>query len=93
MIIPLLGHDAADESLLGSANHANRIACPLNAVMDPQSQRVLDRAIDADWLRFVDVCPMPSDKGAVLVRVFMVTKAGLGRLSEIRERRKLNGLV
>lgn len=90
-LIPILAHDAQDESLLSATNPQGRTCLPLNSPLDTINQKVFDRAIDNGWLQFIDVAPMPAPQGGIMmVRVFRITKSGQGRLNELRERKRID---
>jgi len=94
--MPLLipGSDASDEELLSSGNPQRRIALVMGVPLEPSNQRILDRAIDNDWVRFVDMTPamVSGMNGTTMVRVFRITDAGLARLNEIRKRKVIDAV-
>ena len=86
----IIGTDAEDEKFLGAIRLPERIiGIPLDAKVAPAELKLLDRCLKAGWLQFLDVRLGPMNGQMVLARVFYLTDSGLGRLNEIREKKKI----
>lgn len=83
-------NEEEDEKLLSQINIIDRLfAIPLNAALNRPEQMIVDRALKEGWLRFIDVRPNQQPGGMAFARVFYLTDQGLARLSEIRNRKKI----
>lgn len=74
-------------------------ALPLGAAWQTADENlVFDKMINEGHLRLIDIRPMPLpgpvvQQQAVMARIFLLTKEGKARLTEIKNRKRIDGLV
>lgn len=78
---------AADLALLSMANHKRKFGLAVGLCLDAPLQYALERGIDNDWFRLVDVSRAVVSDGQIL-RIFRLTEAGLARLGVVGGRRQ-----
>ena len=81
-----MSNDLAELKLLSMHSERYKIAVQLGLALTPDLQMALERSIDEDWLKLVDVTPIAEHPNN-LFRVFKVTDNGLYRLSVLKGER------
>lgn len=77
-------NDDADLELLSLANEKGKFAIELGYRLEPHKQYALERGIDAEWFRIVDVSPIAVSPGR-LMRIFKLTEQGKERLAALKQ--------
>jgi len=78
--------EADDYRLLSLANEKRKFAISIYMVLDQGLQDALERGIDAEWFRLIDVSFLANAPGWGLTRVFRLTDVGTDRLDALRGR-------
>lgn len=90
------GSDDEDEKLLGQIQN-RMVLLPVEAQLQPTEQKTMDNALGKRWLVLLDVrlgqMNTPQGPAVTLCRIFHLTDAGVARLKEIKEKKRIDGLA
>ncbi len=76
--------EEAELSLLSLANEKRKLGVEVNYAFDHQEmQDALERSMDHDWLRLVDIVT-PASMPGHLLRIFRLTDAGMARMASLK---------
>ena len=76
---------------MSGADPKRRFGIPLKVKLTPEIKGALDRGIENEWFRLVDIALVTSGSlEGEIVRWFRLTDAGMARLSRAKESRPRN---
>ena len=75
--------EQAELQLLSMKSERNKIAIQLGLIPDQETQDALERCMENDWVRLIDVTTLPRFSAGIF-RIFLVTDMGLARLSVLK---------
>lgn len=77
--------DEADLALLSLASDKRKFAIPVIQPMPDHMQFALERGMEQDWFRLIDVTAIAEGPPGRVFRIFRLTDAGMARLAVVAQ--------